>query len=96
MLIPRFSLRALLLATAVCAVLSLVLAGAVRGQAWAVSMTAGFSTLAALLVVHPLAFAVASVLSLLRKQLSPPPSGTSPFATAGPPRQVIPPKPPPE
>lgn len=96
MLIPRFSLRALLIATAVCAVFSLVLAGAVRGQPWAIGMTAGLGSLVVVFLLHPLAFAVASVLASLRGQVTPPPVGTSPFASAGPPRQIIPPQPPPE
>lgn len=96
MLIPRFSLRALLIAMAVCAVFSLVIAGAVRGQPWAIGMTAGVAGLASLLLFHPLAFAVAAMLAAVRRQVTPPPPGTSPFATAGPPRQVISPKAPPE
>lgn len=96
MLIPRFSLRALLIATAACAVFSLVIASAVRGQAWAIGVTAGLAGLASMLFFHPLAFAVAAVLSAVRRQSTPPPAGTSPFATAGPPRQIISPRPPPE
>jgi hypothetical protein len=41
MLIPRFSLRWLLGLTTVCAVISLVLSYAVRGQPWALGVTAG-------------------------------------------------------
>jgi hypothetical protein len=96
MLIPRFSLRSLLIATAVCAVFSLVIAGAVRGQPWAVGMTAGFAALLAVMLLHPLAFGLAAILASLRVKAMPPPAGTSPFATSGPPRQIIPPSPPPE
>ncbi len=96
MLIPRFSLRALLIATAVCAMFSLVIAGAVRGQEWAIGVTAGVIALAAIVLFHPLAFALAAVMAGIRRQMTPPPAGTSPFATAGPPRQVLPPAPPPE
>lgn len=96
MVIPRFSLRSLLIATAVCAVFSLVIAGAVRGQPWAIGMTAAFAALLAVMLLHPLAFAFASVLASLRGQLNPPPPGASPFATSGPPKQIVPPSPPPE
>jgi hypothetical protein len=96
MLIPRFSLRALLIATAVCAVFSLVIAGAVRGQSWAIGVTAGFAALVAVMLLHPLAFGLALILSSLRVKVTPPPAGASPFATSGPPRQIIPPAPPPE
>lgn len=96
MLIPRFSIRALLIATAVCAVFSLVIAGAVRGQPWAIATTAGAFSLAALLVFHPVVYAIAALIAGVRKQSEPPPPGQSPFATAGPPRQILPPAPPPE
>ena len=96
MLIPRFSLRALLIATAVCAVFSLVLAGAVRGQPWAIGMTAALGAFLAVMLLHPLAFGLALVASSLRVKVTPPPAGTSPFASSGPPRQIIAPSPPPE
>ena len=96
MLIPRFSIRALFIATAACAVFSLVIAGAVRGQPWAIGMTAAFAALLAVMLLHPLAFGLALVSSSLRVKVIPPPEGTSPFATSGPPRQIIPPSPPPE
>jgi hypothetical protein len=96
MLIPRFTIRALLAVTALCALFSLVIAGAVRGQPWAIGATAGVASLGTLLVFHPLAFAVARYFARLRRQMTPPPAGASPFATAGPPRQIMPPSPPPE
>ena len=96
MLIPRFSIRALLVVTAFCALFSLVIAGAVRGQPWAIGVTAGLTALVTLLVCHPVAFGLAAAFSNLRRQLTPPPEGASPFATAGPPKQIVPPSPPPE
>ena len=59
MLIPRFSLRALLIFTAVAGVVSLVLADAVRGRSWAVGVVVGLIGLAVLFVFHWLAFLVA-------------------------------------
>lgn len=96
MLIPRFSLRSLLIATAVCAVFSLVIAGAVRGQPWAIGITAAFAALVTVLLLYTLAFALASIVAKLRGNITSPVAGTSPFATSGPPRQIIPPSPPPE
>ncbi|HZL88085.1 MAG TPA: hypothetical protein VFB96_06880 [Pirellulaceae bacterium] len=96
MLIPRFSIRALLVVTALCALFSLVIAGAVRGQPWAIGVTAGIASLGTLLVFHPLAFALARYFARLRRRMTPLPAGTSPFATAGPPRQILPPSQPPE
>jgi hypothetical protein len=96
MLIPRFSIRALFVVMALCALFSLVIASAVRGQPWAIGATAGVASLATMLVFHPLAFAIARYFARLRRRVTSPPGGTSPFATAGPPRQILPPSPPPE
>ena len=96
MLIPRYSLRTLLIATAACALFSLVVADAVRGKPWAIGMTAALSALGVVFLLHPLAFAMAALFASVRKQLTPPPQGTSPFASAGPPRQIVRPSPPPQ
>lgn len=96
MLIPRFSIKALLVATAVCAAFSAVLAEAVRGKPWAIGVSASLAAVAVMLLLHAVAFAMASVLALLRSLLTPPPAGASPFATSGPPKQIVPPLAPPE
>jgi integral membrane sensor domain MASE1 len=81
---------------ALCGLVSLVLASAVRGQPWAIGATAGLASLGALLVFHPLAFALARYFARVRRRMAPPQAGSSPFATAGPPRQILPPSSPPE
>jgi hypothetical protein len=92
--IPRFSIRALLASMAVSALISLVLAEAVRGRPWGVGFAVALASVAVLFVLHVVVFAVAWLLARLRGLMAPPPQGTSPFATAGPPRQYIPPAPP--
>jgi hypothetical protein len=88
MLIPRFTLRWLLGLITVSAVVSLVLAYAVRGQAWALGVTAGLWCLAFVALFYVLAFLVAWLIANLRAALRPaaavpfPPrgGGENPFA----------------
>jgi hypothetical protein len=92
MLIPRFTLRWLLLLTTFCGFFFFIVAFAARGQAWAVAVTlAGVGLVAAFLcygVFFGLAYIIASLIGLTR---SPVPGGT-PFATAEPPPQLLPPE----
>ncbi len=93
MLVPKFTIRGMLLATAAFAVLSLVLAQAVRGEAAAAVaflVAAGSVTLA--FGFYAWAFAAAWACSTLLRAITgadrtPPVS--SPFADAGPPKQII-------
>ena len=92
MLIPRFTIRWLLLLTTVSAVFFLVVTCAVRGDAWAVSISLGVVSLAVAFLVYGAFFGaawlVASVVGLFREG-SP---RKTPFATAEPPPQIIPPE----
>lgn len=92
MLIPRFTVRGLLLLMTVSSFFFLILAFAVRGRAWAIAVSAGAaSLLVAFLgyaVVFGVAYIVASVVNLLRGAG---PGPATPFATAEPPPQIIPP-----
>jgi hypothetical protein len=56
MLIPRYSIRLLLGLTTVSAGISLVLSYAVRGQAWAIGITAGLWTFVAVAILFVAAF----------------------------------------
>lgn len=94
MLIPRFSIRNLLILTAVAACFSLVLAQAVQGAPWAI----GFCIAAASLVTLAIGFALLFLASLVIHgglsalgEFLRPAKGTSPFASAGPPPQQVPP-----
>jgi len=90
-LIPRFSLKWMLGFTAVAAGISLVLAQAAQGQAWAVGAVVGMGSLVVVFSVYAWFFAVAWVFALIRRSLAPQPKATSPFASAGPPAQLVPP-----
>ncbi len=56
MILPRYSLRVILLVTAICAVISLVLAQGLRGKPWAAGMTMGLVAAVVTLVLGALAF----------------------------------------
>jgi hypothetical protein len=92
MLIPRFSLRWMLLATAVVAGLSLVLSQAVRGADWATALLAALCAVLAVFALYGWTFGFAWVLAWVGRRLRAkyrPPVARSPFADAGPPRQIV-------
>jgi hypothetical protein len=106
MLIPRFSIKVLLIVTAVAAVIALVMReAAVRAEPWAIGLCA---TLAGVVVVFFLYIAlwsaawvwdqtVGGLLRMMWQALESPPSpGGNPFASSGPPRRLIPPREPPQ
>lgn len=93
MLIPKFSLRTMLIATAVCAVLSLVLAQAVRGETkTAAAFLFGLGSIGLAFVLYFWTFAMAFLVAWLVRSISEPwkaPVVSSPFSDAGPPKQII-------
>ncbi|NLF69382.1 MAG: hypothetical protein GX575_10055 [Candidatus Anammoximicrobium sp.] len=92
MLIPRFTIRGLLLLMTGSSFFFLVLAFAVRGRVWAIAVSVGVASLLLAFLgyafVFGVAYVVASIASLLRGAA---PGPASPFATAEPPPQIIPP-----
>jgi len=80
MLIPQFSLRSILAATAVCGVVSLVGAAALRGAPWAGAVIIAIAALFVILAIHGLMFFVVWVLSLVTPRGRAPVVGHSPFA----------------
>ena len=56
MIFPRYSLRVILLVTAICAVISLVLAQGLRGKPWAAGMSMGLLAAVVTLALGALAF----------------------------------------
>ena len=92
MLIPRFSLRWLLLLTTVCAVFFLIVRMAGQGQHWAVGIVTGVTALALAMLVYGVFFSLAFVLTGLIRRVRPGSPPSSPFATDSLPPQVIPPQ----
>ena len=80
MLIPRFSLRTLLGAMTVFAVLALVVSMAVRGQSWAIGVAAGAASLVLALVVNAALFVAAASATAIVDVFRPRDAGQSPFA----------------
>lgn len=80
MLLPRFSIRWMLAATAVCGLFFVVLASAVQGRPWAVAITIAVGGALLTFLIYAVFFAAAFVLSVplgLRRQA---PTVRSPFA----------------
>ena len=94
MIIPRFTIKILLIVTAIAAVVALMLRSAiVYQQAWAISLCA---LLVGVLLVFILFVAFWGLAWAYDQTLGqafrpPPPAGGNPFASAGLPRQVLPP-----
>ncbi|HEV3341296.1 MAG TPA: hypothetical protein VG125_13090 [Pirellulales bacterium] len=80
MLLPQFSLRSILAVTAVCGIVSLVGAAALRGAPWGAAVIISIAALAAILAVHGLMFFVVWLLSLVTPGGRSVVVGQSPFA----------------
>lgn len=91
-LIPRFSLKWLLGFMAVAGFVSLILAQAANRQSWAIGVVIALGCLVPVFATYAWFFAVAWVFALLRRNIAGQPRATSPFASAGPPAQLIPPR----
>jgi hypothetical protein len=94
MLIPRYSVRTLLLQTVAVAVYCLFLTLAINGHLWAIGILAVLHSLIFLLILHALVFAMTAPIAWAYGSLAKQPAPTSPFATEQPPPQLVsPPEP---
>jgi hypothetical protein len=86
MLLPRYSLRWLLVLITVSGAVSFVLSRAVQGQSWALGASAGLGCLAIVVAMYALTFLAAWAVAQVG-MFAPPPqgSGSSPFANNPPP-----------
>lgn len=92
MLIPRFSLRWLLAVTSASGVFFLVVAQAVRGSSWARGVCVAALYLVVCLLFYVAAWGATIILARARGMRPVPQVVTTPFATAEPPAQIIPPE----
>ena len=92
MLIPRFTIRWLLLLMTVSSFFFLVLTFALRRQAWAIAVSVGVLSLLLAFVCYGLVFGLAYVIASARAVMRPAAGLGTPFATAEPPAQIIPPE----
>ena len=81
MLLPRFSILWMLGFTAFCAVVSLVLANAVRGEFWAIGAMAALGSGVLLVMLYVLAFLVAWIVAQIEAAMRVTPDLPSPFRT---------------
>ena len=92
MLVPRFSLRWLLLLMTGFSVFFLVVRFAARGHHWAVGLVVAACTMVLSVLVYGLFFSVAYLLAGLLRIVRPVAPPASPFATDSLPPQVVPPR----
>jgi hypothetical protein len=84
MILPRFSILWLMGLTLVCAVLSLIISFAVRGDVWAVAATAALGSGLVLMLFYILAFLVAWLIAQIENAFrSRGPQPVSPFGAGG-------------
>jgi hypothetical protein len=91
MILPKFTIRRLLGITAVFAVISLVIAFAVRGQAWAIAVSVVVAALLAGLFVYFGFYLIVWVGSLVVRPFERR-GPVSPFAQHQQPPQIVPPE----
>jgi hypothetical protein len=91
MLIPRFTIRGLLLLTFGGSLLSLVFSFAARGQQWAIAVSLAVAETLLAFLVYGVLFGLAYFLASLAGRVVARPKASSPFA-AGPPPQILPPR----
>jgi len=96
MVLPRFSLRWIFLATAVFSVVSLIFAQAFRGHQWAIALSGTILAAVLMLCLLAGAFLVASLIRLLSDRRKVSLVGESPFAKDIPVKQVLEPPPDPD
>ena len=92
MLIPRFTLRWLMLLISVISVFCVIVAQAFRGHAWALGISLAVASLVLSFLLYGAFFCLACLLALMRRAQRPAVAAASPFATVEPPPQIIPPE----
>lgn len=91
-LLPRYSIRRMLVMTTVCAVFFLILSLAVRGHLWAAAVSIAVGSGILVVIVGAILFTVAWFVSLVVQTLRPRRKAESPFAQFRPPPQLITPE----
>lgn len=92
MIVPKFTIRHILIAMTVLAALSLLVSFAVDGQLWAIAICIGLASAIGIFALHGLTFVLTSPTILLDAAMRMRQNPTTPFATAEPPPQIVPPQ----
>jgi hypothetical protein len=89
MLIPRFTIRWLLLLTVACALVAMLASMALKGSIVAISMTIALGGAVGMILLYAIVFCVAWGAAKLWRQFATVRSSTSPFATHTLPPQLL-------
>jgi len=89
MLIPRFSIRFLLILTTLCAAFFAIVTLAAQGSQWATAVSVAIAGIVLALSIHAGTFGVAWILASFFGVFRRGKSASSPFADAKPPPQYI-------
>lgn len=92
MLVPRFSLRWMLAATVVGAALAWIVSLAVRGSLWAIAVSLAIGSVPAMFLLYAIVFVTAFFMARSLRRNRARDVGSTPFADAGPPPQLIAPR----
>ncbi len=92
MLMPKYTIRRLLLITAVSGVFFAIVAAAARGNHWAIALSAAITSLFVMLLFHAIVYVVAWWISATYDASRPQRKPTSPFANAAMPPQLVKPQ----
>lgn len=92
MLLPKFSIRLMLVLTAVTAVFFFIVSLAVNGSKWAVGLSLGFGLIPVFFLAYAFFFLIAYILTRFTKVARPKVQPVSPFSPESLPTQIIPPK----
>ena len=82
MLIPRFTIRWLLLLMTVSSLFFFILSFAVRGQAWAIAVSLSVGSLLLAFLGYGIVFGLAALIASMQALMRPAPRCDTPFATA--------------
>jgi hypothetical protein len=92
MLIPRFTIRWLLLLMTVSSFFFFILSFAVSGQAWAIAVSLSVGSVLLAFLCYAAVFGSAALIASVQARMRPAARCETPFATAEPPAQIIPPE----
>ena len=91
MLIPRFTIRWLLLLTTLSGVFFLTVSLAVQGKTWAIALSLAVGSVVVAFLLYAAFFGFAFILASMLGGFRQVPGTGSPFATGAPPPQIVPP-----
>ena len=91
MLLPKFSIRLLLVTMAALGVLSIAFKYALDGHAWAIASFMALGMLVVMFALYSAAFLIGLAFGAVDAAIRPVPRPTTPFATNQPPPQILPP-----